>query len=163
MMLNLCGSYVSFMERETLSYQSPLYGRRAGQMQLQPLNYREASDFFPHYSPADRILAYAILGGMPFYLPAFDPARSIRHNILTKLLDPTSVLYSEARLLPMEELREPRNYFSLLRGIAFGKTRLKEIDEAAHCLVELAPGAAEQAALGRSRRGGWGLGTSQVT
>ncbi len=130
-MLVLCGSYVSFMERETLSYQSPLYGRRTGQLHLQPLGYLDAGQFFPKYSLEDRVLAYAILGGMPFYLSAFDPTKELAANIRSKILEPASVLYSEARLLLMEELREPRNYFSLLRAISFGKTRLNEIAQEA--------------------------------
>jgi hypothetical protein len=37
------------------------------------------------------------------------------------------LLYSEPHLLLLEELREPRNYFSILRAIAQGSTRLNEI------------------------------------
>ena len=130
-MLILCGSYVSFMERETLAYESPLYGRRTAQMQLQPLDYLDASAFFPKYSAQDRILAYSVLGGMPGYLSRFDPGRSLAENIRQEILDPVAMLSSEARFLLMEEMREPRNYFSLLRAIAFGKTRLNEISQEA--------------------------------
>ena len=37
MMLILSGSAVSVMESEVLGYKSPLYGRRTGQWQVQPL------------------------------------------------------------------------------------------------------------------------------
>ena len=39
--LILCGSQVSFMEREVLAERSPVYGRRTGQLRLMPLSYRE--------------------------------------------------------------------------------------------------------------------------
>ena len=39
----------------------------------------------------------------------------------------TGTLYNEPRLLLMEELREPRNYFSILRAMAQGRTRMNEI------------------------------------
>jgi len=129
--LVLCGSYVSFMERETLAYESPLYGRRTAQLHLQPMDYLDAESFFPDYSAEDRTLAYAVVGGMPGYLSRLDPQRSLLDNVLREVLNPAAVLFSEARFLLMEELREPRNYFSILRAIAFGKTRLNEIAQEA--------------------------------
>jgi AAA+ ATPase superfamily predicted ATPase len=44
--LILCGSHVSFMEREILAERAPLYGRRTAQQQLQPFFYRDAGLFF---------------------------------------------------------------------------------------------------------------------
>jgi len=35
--LILCGSFISFMEREILGHKSPLYGRRTGQLLVHPL------------------------------------------------------------------------------------------------------------------------------
>ncbi len=40
----LCGSSMSFMEKEVLSYKSPLYGRRTGQIEVKPFNYFQASE-----------------------------------------------------------------------------------------------------------------------
>lgn len=129
--LVLCGSYVSFMESEVLGHRSPLYGRRTGQIHLKPVDYLDAAGFLESYGPADRILAYAIVGGMPAYLQRLDASQSVLHNVRRAILDPMAVLFSEARFLLMEELREPRNYFSLLRAIATGRTTLGEIaDEA---------------------------------
>lgn len=48
-------------------------------------------------------------------------------NVRQHILDVQALLYSEPRLLLLEELREPRNYFSILRAIAQGRTRLNEI------------------------------------
>jgi hypothetical protein len=35
------------MERETLAYGAPLYGRRTGQLALHPLSFSDFSQFFP--------------------------------------------------------------------------------------------------------------------
>jgi len=69
--LILCGSFISFMEREVLGHKSPLYGRRTGQLRVFPLLFRTLRDFFPGYSSEERIMAYAILGGVPAYLIQF--------------------------------------------------------------------------------------------
>jgi hypothetical protein len=47
------------------------------------------------------------------------------------ILDTQGTLFEEPRLLMMEELREPRNYFSILSAIASGRTRLNEISQMA--------------------------------
>jgi len=125
--LILCGSYISVMERETLGYKSPLYGRRTGQILLEPMDFQDASLFFPRYSITEKIVAYSIVGGTPAYLEQFSDRISIWQNIRERILRKDQFLYDEVRFILMEELKEPKNYFSILRAIAFGKTRLNEI------------------------------------
>ena len=45
-MLILLGSSIGMMETEVLGYKSPLYGRRTGQLKLEPLKFRDTSLFF---------------------------------------------------------------------------------------------------------------------
>jgi len=123
----LCGSYMSFMEREILGSKSPLYGRRTGQLVLQSLSFEDVDDFFPDYSPKDRVYSYAVLGGTPAYLERFNSKKTLEQNIKKEILNKNSFLYSEPRFLLMEELREPSVYFSILKAISLGKTRLNEI------------------------------------
>ena len=52
LMLVLCGSQVSFMEREVLAERSPLFGRRTGQKRLEPLRPPDALGFFPGWGPS---------------------------------------------------------------------------------------------------------------
>jgi hypothetical protein len=130
-MLVLCGSYIGMMETEVLGYQAPLYGRRTASTLLRPLDLPSSSLFFPHYSHEEQFLAWAVLGGMPYYLRTFSDNQNIFSNIRQHILDAqTGALFNEPRLLLMEELREPRNYFSILRAIAQGRTRLNEITQA---------------------------------
>jgi len=129
--LVLCGSYVGMMEQEVMGYRSPLYGRRTGNWMLAPLSLTAAAQFVPAYDPVQAIKAWAILGGIPFYLETFDDRLSVLENARRQILHPRSLLHDEPRLLLMEELREPRNYFSILQAIAHGRTRRNEIAQAA--------------------------------
>ena len=123
----LCGSFVSFMEREILGHKSPLYGRRTGQLLLQPLPLYSLKKFYPNYSAEERISAYAILGGVPAYLIQFSDKLSFHQNIEKQILRPTAFLYEEVRFILMEELRDPKHYLSILQSIAFGNTRMNDI------------------------------------
>ena len=131
LMLVLCGSYIGIMEREVLGYQAPLYGRRTGSHLLLPLKLLGAAQFYPQYTPVQKLEAWAVLGGMPYYLSAFSDSMDVFANVRAQILDPHGVLRNEPQLLLMEELRAPQNYFSILRAIAQGHTRLGEIANAA--------------------------------
>ena len=48
MMLVICGSAVSFFERELLGYRSPIFGRRTASINLKPLPFECISEFFPN-------------------------------------------------------------------------------------------------------------------
>ena len=126
-MLIVCGSYIGMMEQEVLEYRAPLYGRRTGSNLLQPLGLSAAAEFFPTYTPAQQLELWATLGGMPYYLNTFKASANLWTNVRQHILDPQGNLYREPQLLLQEELREPRNYFSILRAIAQGHTRLNEI------------------------------------
>jgi AAA+ ATPase superfamily predicted ATPase len=123
--LVLCGSYVRFFVQNVLT--GPAYGRNTGALQLRPLGYRDAALFFPTWSHADHVRAYAVVGGIPHYLLQLDPTQSLAWNVQQNVLRRGAVLYQDAELLVREELREPRVYFSILRAISGGATRLSQI------------------------------------
>jgi AAA+ ATPase superfamily predicted ATPase len=131
-MIVLCGSYIGMMETEVLGYQAPLYGRRTASTLLRPMDLASSELFFPSYSAEEKFLTWAVVGGMPYYLRTFQDSQDVFANIRQHILDAQSgTLFNEPRLLLMEELREPRNYFSLLRAIAQGRTRLNDIAQGA--------------------------------
>ncbi|HEY3997813.1 MAG TPA: ATP-binding protein, partial [Candidatus Xenobia bacterium] len=94
---------------------------------LRPMDFWSAREFFPRYPAVRQVEAYACLGGMPAYLRQFNDERSIPENIREAILEATAYLHEEPRLLLQQELREPRNYFSILRSVAEGNTRLNDI------------------------------------
>lgn len=121
----VAGSAISFFEERILL--GRLFGRRTGGGLLAPLGYREAAQFFPGWSPVDRIRAWGVLGGMPYYLEQLDPARSLARNIRERILTRNTVLYNEIDLLLRDELRDAPTYQSVLSGIAGGARKLSEI------------------------------------
>ena len=140
--LILCGSQVSFMEREVLAERSPLYGRRTGQLQMMPLTYQESGRFFSDYTHKEKLIVYGILGGIPAYLNRFTyrispnspysqevSKRTIEQHIKDELLTPQGYLFDEVNFLLRMELREPRSYASILQIIANGSTKLNEISQ----------------------------------
>jgi len=127
LMLVLCGSQVSFMEKEVLAERSPLFGRRTAQRRLEPLEPLDTLAFFPKWKLEERILAYAILGGMPAYLQRFDDSKSLRENLLRDLLRPEGFLFDEVQFLLRSELSNPATYNSLLAAVARGAQRLNDI------------------------------------
>lgn len=52
--LILCGSSMSFMEKQVLGYESPLYGRRTAQFKIEPLSYREVEAFTRDFQSRSR-------------------------------------------------------------------------------------------------------------
>ncbi len=121
-MLILCGSYLGFMEREVLGKKSPLFGRRTMQILLRPFDHLEAAEFHPRYSVTDQARVYAICGGVPMYLLAFDEKQSVEQNIVTRILDELSALAREPEFLLREELRDLIPYHAVLLALAQGKT-----------------------------------------
>jgi len=125
--LILCGSSIAMMESEVLAEKSPLFGRRTGQIQLKPFRFAEARKFYPRASFDKCLEFYALAGGSPSYLKKLDPGRSVLDNIISQVFPPEAFLAREVEFLLREELREPRNYFAILKAIAFGKSKIGEI------------------------------------
>ncbi|MBM3268571.1 MAG: AAA family ATPase [Candidatus Sericytochromatia bacterium] len=125
-LLILLGSSIGMMETEVLGYRSPLFGRRTGQLLVTSLSFWDLREFCA-CPPEELMGRYAILGGMPAYWLRFDPHASLWANIAENVLQPEAYLYGEPEFILREELREPRNYFAILRAISLGKTRPGEI------------------------------------
>jgi AAA+ ATPase superfamily predicted ATPase len=125
--LVLCGSEVGFFEREVAGYSATTYGRRAGQLRLRPFIPEDVALFLPRWSPEQLIAAYAVFGSMPYYLAQIRPEQDLAENILNLILMSDGLLHEEARLLLDQELTDAAGYFSVLRAIAAGQTRVSQI------------------------------------
>ncbi len=125
--LILCGSNISMMERDVLGEKSPLFGRRTSQILLKPFRFYDVRKFFPHISFETQLEFYSVLGGCPGYIKQFSEKKSLYDNIKHNILVPEAYLYREVDFLLKEELREPRIYFSILKAIAYGNRKTSEI------------------------------------
>lgn len=128
-MIILCGSAMSFIEKDLLAEKNPLYGRATGIYKMKEMGFYDAARFFPDYSERDKVLAYAVLGGIPHYLNQFSPELSLAENIRQNILTKGSVLYSETDFLLHQELRETPIYNSIIEAVALGNTKLNDISQ----------------------------------
>jgi AAA+ ATPase superfamily predicted ATPase len=128
-MLVLCGSSVSMMESSVLSYNSPLYGRRTGQIRLEQIPFSYYGAFFPGRNERELVERYAVTGGVPKYIEFFESGnlnREIQKNILTT----SGFLYNEPAFLLRMEVSEIGSYYSLIKVIAAGNRKLSQIASA---------------------------------
>lgn len=128
-MLILCGSSVSAMESEVLGHKSPLYGRRTGQINLQPFDFSTSHQVIDYPLP-EAIRSYSVTGGTPMYLLKFDYKQSLQENIRDEILAKSSFLYEEPEFLLRSELRNPKRYMSILEAIAQGHQKPNRIANA---------------------------------
>ena len=125
--LILCGSSMSFMEKEVLGEKSPLFGRRTAQLKVMPLSYKDTARFHPELSPEDNAVIYGITGGIPHYINLLNVRGSIRDALIENLFSRSAYLFEEPDNLLRQELREPAVYNSIITAIADGSSKLSEI------------------------------------
>lgn len=125
-MLILCGSYIGLMEKHTLNYSSPLYGRRTASIKLGKLELDEIEGSFPDMTGRQLIEYYAVTGGVPKYMEIFGED-SLRENIKHHVFNRNGFLYEEPLFLLANEVKDPVNYLSILRSIAAGNRKLSDI------------------------------------
>ena len=127
LMLILCGSSMSYMEDNVLSYKAPLYGRRTAQMKISPFDFEETCCYLKRFSDEDKALVYGIVGGTPQYLLQINDTMSVEENIKNTYLNYTSSLFEEPENLLKQEVREPALYNAVITAIASGASRMSEI------------------------------------
>ena len=129
-MLILCGSLVNMMYAQTLSYDSPLYGRRTGQIKMQQIAFRYYHEFYSGLSEKQLIENYAVTGGVPKYIESFEPYSDIYEAIENCVMSRESYLYEEPNFLLEKEVQDVGSYFSIIKTIASGREKPNEIASA---------------------------------
>lgn len=126
-MVILCGSLISMMESQTLAYGSPLYGRRTAQIRLKQIPFGYYHEFFPNKSRKELIEMYAVTGGVPKYIELFSESKDIYNAIQKCVLNRSGYLYDEPHFLLQQEVSEVGSYFSIIKAIAAGNSKLSAI------------------------------------
>lgn len=121
----LAGSELSFFEDKVLA--GSLYGRRTGQLKLEPFTARDSALFHPGYSAQDKVRAYSVCGGIPYYLERFTDDISLRDHLLSEVFERTGLLHDEAELMLRQSIPDPANHIAVLRSIAQGHNRNSQI------------------------------------
>lgn len=125
--LVVAGSEVAFFEDEILAGQ--LYGRRTGQLKIEPFLAREAALFHPKFSHEDRVRTFSICGGIPYYLERFRDSQDLRTSLLAEVFERTGLLFNEAELMIRQSISDPANYIAVMRAIAQGNNRNSSIQD----------------------------------
>lgn len=125
-MLIISGSALSMIKREVLSYSSPLYGRRTGQMNLKPIKFKYFKEFFENKN-IDLIKLYSLTGGIPKYVEILESKENIYDTIKENFLNVNSYLFEEPYFLLEKELKDIGSYFSIIKAIANGNNKLSKI------------------------------------
>ena len=126
MMIILCGSTLSFMEKKVLSEKSPIFGRRESQIKLEAFNYKDSALFVPGYSAKDKAICYGVTGGVAKYLALFDD------NIIRLFFNPDGYLFDETRNLLTQEFADITLVNNIIEQVASGENSLNIIASKVH-------------------------------
>ncbi len=127
LMLILCGSALSFMEKKVLSEKSPVFGRRDAQIKLEAFNYRDSALFVPDYSPEDKAICYGVTGGVAKYLSLFDSKKSLDDNIKRLFFNTDGYLFDETKNLLTQEFADVTLVNNVIEQVASGENALNII------------------------------------
>lgn len=127
-LLVITGSEVGAMEA-LAEGGGPIYGRVDWHARIRPFDYWHAQELAPYDSLQDKAKLYGVFGGMPRYLAAVRPQRSISSEIARLHLDPHGEVRHllETSLDQEEGLREVPSYRAIVRAVAGGATTQNEI------------------------------------
>lgn len=124
----LLGSSVGMIQKIMNSKVGALYGR-ANKIKISPFKYKDFRLMFKELSEEDKVVAYSIFGGTPYYLEKIKKVKGdIYDKIFELFLKKGADLYEEPKnLLEYENVRVYAKYNSILQSSSSGKETLKEI------------------------------------
>lgn len=130
--LIICGSAISFMEKEILSEKSPIFGRRTNQIFLKPFDYKDSALFVPNFTNQEKAITYGVTGGVAKYLSLFDDSQSLDLNLINIFFKTSGYMYEEPMNLLTQEFRSIANYNAVIEECSKGANRLNEISDKTH-------------------------------
>ncbi|MBE5907036.1 MAG: ATP-binding protein [Lachnospiraceae bacterium] len=132
LMVILCGSALSFMEKRVLSEKSPIFGRRDSQIRLEAFNYRDSALFVQNYSAEEKAICYGVTGGVAKYLALFDAEKSLDENIVRLFFNPDGYLFDETKNLLVQEFTDVTLVNNIIEQVASGENTLNTIASKVH-------------------------------
>lgn len=131
-MVILCGSALSFMEKKVLSEKSAIFGRRDSQIKLEAFDYRDSGMFVPEYSAEEKAISYGVTGGVAKYLSLFDPDKNLDENIIRLFFSNDGYLFDETRNLLIQEFSDVTLVNNIIEQVASGENTLSNIASKVH-------------------------------
>lgn len=96
-------------------------------LKLKELGYADMVGMFPDVNARNALYMYAVTGGVPGYLEAWDDKSDVKSNICRLFLHDAAPFRKEAELLVKEEFRETGVYRTILGCLASGMNKLNDI------------------------------------
>jgi hypothetical protein len=120
-MLVICGSHISVMDNLS-EYSEPLYGRFTRHMRIHslPFDIVRDDDFI------GSLERYSIHGGVPKYMELMGKG-PLDKTLKNDVLDPSSMMSDDVLFMLNDEVREANSYMSIMRSIANGNHRPRDI------------------------------------
>lgn len=135
LMLIVSGSSNSWILNNLINNYGGLYNRLTYVMKLTPFTLRECEDYLAslnvRFSRFDIVQSYMVLGGIPFYLAALDPQKSLAQNIDAMFFSRNARFKNEYERLFNSMFANPEKEKSIVRFLSTrdsGYTR-KEISK----------------------------------
>ncbi len=125
--LALTGSHISTMEK-LLESDAPLFGRLTSKLYVRPLPFVSVKPFLPRYDAEKRLAVYAIIGGIPDYLRAWDDQADLLTNIRAFFISENSPYRNEQHVLVGDVLRrDSPDFEAVLDAVGKGYHDLESI------------------------------------
>ena len=129
--LILCGSYIGTMVKLTQD-SNPLFGRFSHKLKINQLDYYESAEFYPSFSPEDKVALYSVFGGIPYFLQFIDENISVKENIISLIASPQARLLSEIEQTLTGEIRKISNANEVFSAVAAGYKKFADILSHSH-------------------------------
>lgn len=114
--LILCGSSIEIMSILN-NNKMPLHGRFTLSIDLKPLNYYEASNFYKNVSNEEKIQYYSTFGGIPYFLKQINPKQSFKLNLINLFIKENALLKTELNSELNSEINKIENAYYVLNII----------------------------------------------
>ena len=133
--LVVCGSVSTLLSKIFRDYKEPLYGRQTAMMTVRPFRTDVLRNILRDHSPdatnADLLALWAFTGGVAKYVALLmDAGATDRARMLREIVRENSFFLDEGRAVLVDEFgKDYGTYFSILSGIARGRTTRNELEQ----------------------------------
>jgi len=126
--LFISGSHIGMM-KDLLEEKNALYGRFSTTLCLKELDYVTAAKFYNSKSTYEKIAMYSVFGGSPYVNMALCKTKSLKENIISTILNPTSYVHTYAEHLLISDYTNALNAERIFYAISNGQRKYSEIED----------------------------------
>lgn len=115
------------MSQSFLETQPTIYNHKIESWEVKSLDFNTVKNCFGGSDFETVFSLYALVGGVPSYLNAINPKKTLKDNILKTLLDKNSFLWLEAPLLIANIFDDSKVYLTVLKAIGLGSQKYADL------------------------------------